>query len=116
MGDIPDGLGVSVRNILRRAKQGYFNDDTQIDELVDMWERYVNSDLRTELKELHNKNKTCEHEYNSHWFTVQKRIFGFVTVYERQCKHCRYVDTHSPYNEKPEWHEKAKERYYNNNI
>lgn len=100
------------------VKQQYFEDDED-------FEQYK-IDVRTSLEyvlekhsDLYYKNKGCVHkEFNKPTYTFQRRVIGYVFVYERVCKCCGYVEhkTVDEPKDKPEWAEQATERFYNNSI
>jgi hypothetical protein len=65
----------------------------------------------------------CEHlEFSSPCdYTFQRRVVGYLHVYERRCLNCGYLQNYSyPYGglalAKPDWTNNSIQRYHNNDI
>jgi hypothetical protein len=117
---------VVIRNIDRAIKSGRgyseLSSVEQLDELVDRLKDQLESN-RERWQAMILKRNSCQHlEFGKTTFTVQNRIFGESTVYERTCKSCGYIEIHSVYSEAkeeqviPQWCTGAQQRYYNNLI
>lgn len=117
---------VVVRNIDRAIKQGKgyseISNTEDLDQLVDRLKDQLESNRERWQEAITNRN-TCQHsEFGKTTYTVQRRIIGHCTVYERSCKSCGYVDVFSLYSESeeksvlPDWTKNAEQRYYNNQI
>jgi hypothetical protein len=122
---VPNDYGVYnvvVRNIDRAIKHNQITDSAELDGLVNQLKDQLESNRSRWQEAITNRN-TCQHsEFGKTTYTVQRRIMGYVTVYERSCKSCGYVDVFSLYSESeeksvlPDWTIKAEQRYYNNFI
>jgi hypothetical protein len=110
---------IVLRNIDRAISSNWLNSVEELDQTIDRLKAQL-EDSREVLKTRINKLSACEHVYNQPTYTVQRRIISYVTVYERQCKHCQYTETFQ-YSEDsvgglPIWTKNAAQRYYNNSI
>lgn len=108
---------VVIRNIIRSINNKDIDTheslDEQINQCIDL--------LESARSELHDKLKiiqSCSHSYSEPTYTVQGRIVGCVTIYERTCKLCKNTETYKVIDGEspPEWTEGATQQYYNNNI
>jgi hypothetical protein len=112
---------VVIKNIERAIKRSQFiSCSEQLDILIDQLKHEIESN-RDLWKDLILTVHGCDHRYNNTTFTVQNRIIGHATVYERTCKDCGYIENHSAYSEYtgeplPSWTENATRQHYNNII
>lgn len=79
-----------------------------IDHFVPMFEEQID------------QSNQCEHEFKRAGYTVRRMIFdNYITVYERECKHCGYRETFT-INETsgtpPEWTTDARKLFWNNDF
>lgn len=107
-------LRIPKRLLLNEATQGRLSKkeiDSTINRLVTELQ-----DFRYELTEISEKVYKCEHEYHKERWSCQRRVIGYVYVYERTCKHCGQQDivTCKEESDAPEWASKALQRTYNN--
>ena len=110
---------IVIKNIDRAISFNRVKTVEQLDKTIDRLKVQL-EDSRETLKLRINKLSSCEHEYKHPTYTVQRRIIGYVDVYEHQCKHCKYTETFQ-YSEEsvgglPIWTKNASRRYYNNSI
>jgi hypothetical protein len=117
---------VVIRNIDRAIKKGTgyseISNTEDLDRLVDRLKDQLESN-RERWREMITNRNACQHpEFGNATYTVQSRIMGYCSVYERACKSCGYIETYSAYSEAkeeqviPEWCNGAKKLYYNNFI
>jgi len=113
------GMGNAVRCIKRFASQGYFDSESEVNAAIDQSIKRL-EECREDALEAFYVFDNCTHEdWRSSTFSVQRRVLGFVTVYERICKSCRYcqsVTVGDNANDKPLWGDGAQETYHNNDL
>jgi len=117
----PRGIEMKASAVIYALKEAIKNNrfDSE-EELSKEIDGIINeiANVAPELIEQYRLSKECNHEYRPSTFTVQKRIFSFVTVYQRVCDHCQHTETHTEKDgiETPSWTKGATQRYYNNDI
>ncbi len=115
---------IVIKNIDRAISSNWIKTTEELDELIDRLKVQLEASKET-LKLRINNLSNCQHEFKNPTYTVQQRVIGYVNVYERVCKHCRYTETftqidhtidNSEVRELPSWTANASQRYYNNSI
>ena len=111
---------VVIRNLKSNIKQGGFDNEAEINEAVDYLIKELNNS-RSDFLCILETYKNCTHEFGNSTYTIRRMLFGYNTVYERKCKHCRYVEAFTNNEDEPEeiipeWTKGATEQYYNNFI
>jgi hypothetical protein len=110
---------IVIKNIDRAISSNWLKTTEELDQTIDSLKVQL-EDGRELLKLRINKLSSCDHVYNQTTYTVQSRFLGYVTVYERRCKHCQYTETFQysddVVEELPNWTKNAQQRYYNNSI
>lgn len=105
---------IVIKNLKSDASQCKFSSEEEVLQQIERCKRYLDN-AKAEILEAFRKANTCTHDFNPSTYTVQGRYIGFVTVYERKCKHCRFTEYHTEKddNKKPDWTKDAKRYYYN---
>jgi hypothetical protein len=110
---------IVIKNIDRAISTNWLKTTEELDQTIDRLKAQL-EDSRALLKTRINNLSSCKHVYKQTTFTVQRRFLGYVTVYERRCKHCQYTETFQysddVVEELPIWTKNAQQRYYNNSI
>lgn len=113
----------SPRRVKQRILHAKYENIEEYEKDLDSAIAYIASlKDNNDIRDFAINNINCKHEeYKGATYTVQKRIMGYATVYERVCKNCGHTDIWSNYEgekdgQEPEWTIGAKRQYYNNFI
>jgi hypothetical protein len=67
-------------------------------------------------------SQQCIHEFKHPGYTVRRMLMGYITVFERECKHCGFRETFTVGSEPaepvdlPEWTTNARKLFWNNDF
>jgi len=111
------GSRIVVTNIRSSIRRGDFDSETDINKAIDSVIDEINQERQGLISQFRLLD-ACSHEYKDPTFTIQGRVIGYVTVYERICKNCKHTETiqQNKDDKMPDWTIGATERYYNNDF
>lgn len=106
---------VIIRNIYQDIKYG-FNSVEELEKMIDECIGELMDTKPIALKALAERLE-CDHSFKDPTYTVQRRVIGYVTVYQRVCSDCGCIENVTKETDgTPDWADGAKEQYYNNSI
>ncbi len=114
---------INLSSTIQKAKDGYFEDEREIKEAFNAYKLQVSKAKKEALESFRESNSCSHEEFTPPFYQLQRRVLGYVYVFQKECKCCgkkfsMSCGEDSPYNERnhPEGYQGATERYYNNNI
>ena len=108
---------IAIRNISDSIRRGEFDKESDVEKAINDHVTTV-LNARDQLIAQFRLLDGCGHDFKNPTYSVQKRVLGFVTVYERKCNVCGYKEIFQQNDKEslPDWTDGATETYYNNDI